>query len=355
MKIRKRLQQGFSLVELMIATLVGLILTYSVLQIYLAQSQLYKASNSQDLIQSIENAITNLLIPMIRSAGFAGCGSITTGVSNLNAGGPRPLGILSTTPTLIMGYNGSGASYTITQSNPPNSTNASNWSPTLDSTLVGNVQQGSDVLVILGSTPDSYPAGITTIDPGSSSFTVQSTSGMTITSGMFGAVSDCGKTVVFQITGASGATITHNSGTGALQNANSAFPVDFQIGSQFVPIQQTAFFVGQGLGGQSALMRASLVGNSWSVQPLVPGVEIMKVQYGIGANGVITRYVSANAVTNWAQVYAVRLGFLIAGQMGSGSLTTTQYNVLNTLITVPNDNRLRHVFELTINLRNAVS
>lgn len=87
MNINYRLQQGFSLVELMIATLVGLILTYSILQIYLAQTQLYKASNSQDLIQSTENAISNLLIPTIRSAGFAGCGSIITALSSLNAGG----------------------------------------------------------------------------------------------------------------------------------------------------------------------------------------------------------------------------------------------------------------------------
>ncbi|CZH08946.1 Tfp pilus assembly protein PilW [Legionella pneumophila] len=355
MNINYRLQQGFSLVELMIATLVGLILTYSILQIYLAQTQLYKASNSQDLIQSTENAISNLLIPMIRSAGFAGCGSIITAVSILNAGGPRPLGILNTTPTILMGYNGSGASFTITQSNPANSTNASHWSPALDSTLVGNAQQGSDVLVVLGSTSDSYPTGITTIDPGSNTFVVQGTSGMSLTSGMFGAVSDCGKTVIFQITGVAGTTITHDAGAGVLQNASSAFPVNFQTGSQFIPIQQTAFFVGQGQGGQSALMRASLVGNSWTIQPLVPGVEIMKVQYGIGNNGVITRYVSANAVTDWAQVYAIRLGFLIAGQPGSGSLTTRQYNVLDTQITVPADNRLRHVFELTINLRNSIS
>lgn len=262
MNINYRLQQGFSLVELMIATLVGLILTYSILQIYLAQTQLYKASNSQDLIQSTENAISNLLIPVIRSAGFAGCGSIITAVSSLNAGGPRPLGILNTTPTILMGYNGSGASFTITQSNPANSSNASHWSPALDSTLVGNAQQGSDVLVVLGSTSDSYPTGITTIDPGSNTFVVQGTSGMSLTSGMFGAVSDCGKTVIFQITGVAGTTITHDAGAGVLQNASSAFPVNFQTGSQFIPIQQTAFFVGQGQGGQSALMRASLVGNN---------------------------------------------------------------------------------------------
>lgn len=353
--MRKQYQQGFSLVELMVATLLGLLISYAVLQIYLAQSQLYKASTSQDLIQSTENALINLITPTVRSAGFCGCGTISTSVSNLNPGGPNPVGTLSTSPTLIAGYSGGTSSYTITQNNPANSSNAGSWSPSLDSTLVGNVQPGNDVLVVLGSAPDTYPMGITLIDPGSSSFTVQSTTGTSVAAGQFGAVSDCVKTVIFQITGATATTITHNSGGGVSQNNDSSFPVTFQAGAQFVQLQQTAFFVGQGQGGQSALMRATLVGNSWSIQPLVPGVEIMKVQYGIGTNGVVTRYVTANAVTNWSQVYAVRMGFLIAGRPGSGSLTTTSYTVLDTQITVPADNRLRHVFEMTIHLRNAIS
>ncbi|KTD56417.1 PilW family protein [Legionella shakespearei] len=347
-------QKGFSMVELMVASLIGLIISYAVLQIYLAQSKLYKTSSSQDLIQSSENAISNLISPIIRSAGFTGCGSISTAVSNLNVGGPAPLGTLNTNPTLIMGYNGSGTSYTLTQ-NPANSTNAASWTPSLETTLVGNVAPGSDVVIVFGSSPGSTPLAITTIDSGSNALTVQSITGATIASGQYAGVSDCVKTVIFQVTGVAGTTITHNSGGGILQNTSSSFPVSFQVGSQFVRMQQTAFFVAQGQGGQSSLMRATLTNGAWNIEQLVPGVEIMKVQYGIGTSGTITRYVSANAVTNWSQVYAVRLGFLIAGQPGSGTLNTGAYTVLDTQVTVPDDNRLRHVFEITIHLRNALS
>lgn len=349
-------QNGFSLVELMVATAIGLIISYAVLQIYLAQSQLYKASSSQDLIQSSENAIANLITPIIRSAGFTGCGNISTAVSNLNAGGPSPLGTLNTNPTMIMGYSGGGATYTITQDNPANSGNANNWTPALDATLVGNVQPGNDVLIIFGAVPGSYPIGISVIDPNSSSMTVQSTSGANINTGQFGAVSDCVKTTVFQVTGVSPSTISHASGAGVLQNSSSTFPVNFQPGAQFVSLQQTALFIGQGHGGQSSLMKATLLGNAWTITPLIPGIELMKVQYGIGSGGVITQYVSANAVTDWSLVYSVRLGFLIQGQPGSGTKSaSTSYQVLDTQVTVPVDNRLRHVFEMTINLRNALS
>ncbi|MCL9685321.1 PilW family protein [Legionella maioricensis] len=347
-------QQGFSLVELMVATVISLFISYAVLEIYLAQSQLHKVSNSQAVIQSTQNAIINLVTPIVRSTGFMGCGTLVTAISNLNAGGPNPIATLNTNPIMIIGYSGGGASFTITQDNPANDGNVGNWTPSLEPTLAGKVQKGNDVLIVLGPAPGSFPLAITTIDPGSSFLVVQS-SPATLTAGQFGAVSDCAKTVVFQITGVAGANINHNGGTGTLENSSSTFPVSFAIGSQFIPLQQTAFFVGQGAGGQSALMRATLVGNNWNIQPIVPGIEFMKVQYGIGSGGNITQYVSANAVPNWAQVYAVRIGFLIQGEVGSGTRASNQFTVLDTQVTVPADNRIRHVFEITINLRNALS
>ena len=80
----------------------------------------------------------------------------------------------------------------------------------------------------------------------------------------------------------------------------------------------------------------------------------MKIEYGIGGSGTISQYVTADAVSNWAQIYAIRIGFLIAGQIASGN-SSTQYSVLGTTVTVPNDNRLRHVYEINIDLRNARS
>lgn len=347
--------QGFSLVELMIAIVIGLLLSYAVMEIYVTQTQIYKTTNSQNLIQNTENAITNLLTPIIRSAGFLGCGSINTAISNLNGGGSNPIGSLNANPSLIMGYNANSSPITITQSNAANSSNASDWTPSLDPTLVGNIENSSDVLVVFGAVPASFPASVTAIDSTNDSFTVQSTSGVSLSAGQFAALSDCTTSLVFLITGATGSTFSHTAGTGVYANGSSTFIVNYQPGAQFIPLQQTAFFVGQGQGGQSALMRGILTSSGWTIQPLVPGVEVMKVEYGIGSNGSISQYVTADAVTNWAQVYAVRLGFLIQGQIASGTSNTTQYSVLSTTVNVPNDNRLRHVYEINIALRNAIS
>ena len=347
-------QSGFSIIELMLGATLGLILSFAIIQIYLAQTQTYKTANSQALIQSIENAITNLVTPTIRATGFAGCGTIITAVSNLNAGGPNPIGTVNTSPTMIMGYNG-GTQPISYHENSANDASASDWSPALDSSLVGSVEKNSDVLIVLGPMPGSTPLGITALSSGSTSLTLQSTPSSSLSAGQLAAISDCGKTVVFAISSASGTTVSHIAGIGPLQNASGTFPVNFQPGAVFVPLQQTAFFVAQGIGGQSSLMRATLNGTSWTIQPLVPGVEIMKVQYGIGSGGIITQYVTADAVTNWAQVYAVRIGFIIAGQTASVTATTTPLTLFNIPVTVPTDSRLRHVFEITINLRNALS
>lgn len=349
----KAYQQGFSLVELMVATLLGLIISYAVLEIYLTQSQFYKTSNSQSLILSTENALISLLAPSIRSAGFLGCGNITTAISNLNSGLPEPLGSINTNPTMIRGYNGSGANFTFTQTNPANDADSAHWTPALPSSLTGQSQQGSDVLIVLGATPGTYPIGVTQIDSGSDTVGLQSTANTSIASGQLAAISDCGKSIVFQVTSVGATSITHASGVGVMQNTSSTFPVNFPLGAQFMQLQQTAFFVSQGQGGQSTLMRGILNGSSWTIEPLVPGIEFMKVQYGIGNNGLITQYVSANAVTDWAKVYSIRIGFLIAGKIGSAT-TKTNYTVLNTTVTVPADSLLRHTFNMTIQLRNSI-
>ncbi|MFC5474694.1 PilW family protein [Paraherbaspirillum soli] len=357
MKYRQPPARGVSLVELMVAMTIGLILVAAVIGVYLAQTRTYKTTNSQASIQNAENAISALLTPTIRAAGFSGCATLVQALSNLNPGGPAPLGTLGANPSMLMGYD-AGTTLTISKDNAANDSNAGDWSPSLDASLAGNVEAGSDVLVVLGTIPGSQPVGVVTIGSGSNSLVVQNATGSGISVGQFGAVSDCLKTSVFQITAVAGNTLTHAAGSGALANTSDFLAVNYPIGSQFVPLQQIAFFVAQGQGGQSALMRATLNGATWTIQPLVPGVETMQVLYGIGSNGALTQYVTANAVVNWAQVYAVRLGFLIEGQAGSGSASSTnptQFTVLGSSVTAPADNRLRHVYEMIINLRNSTS
>lgn len=374
MKNLNKKLRGFSLIELMIAMLIGLFLVGATISVYLAQTQMSQSTTSQSTIQNAENAIAALVTPIVRSAGYVGCymPSISPPKSNLTAGGPPPLGTFNASPSMLVGYdavgtNGNGSSYAIAQDNSANDTTASDWSPALDPTLVGNTEAGSDVLVVLGAPTDAYPIWIPTPTASSSTtMTLGPGENTPLTVGQIGIVTDCLKAIIFQITAIAGSasagfTITHSAGGGAMANSVSGLGVNYQPGALFVPLQQTAIYVAQGQGDQSTLVTATYSGGAWNAQPLVPGVESMQVLYGIASNpavSAVTQYVAASAVSNWSQVSAIRLGFLIQGQAGSATTacpSPTQCTVLGTTITVPNDGRLRHVYELTIDLRNFLS
>ena len=357
--------RGFSLIELMIAMGLGIFLIGAAASVYFAQSQTYKTTTSQASIQNVENAIAGILAPAIRSAGFAGCASITNAKTNLVGGGSPPLGILSpiAKPSpFIYGYDAKGTSSvtppnaaTIVSDNPANSSALSSWLPALDANLSGHVEAGSDVLVLLGAAPASTPVNITSYVPKSTTFDIEEIGSAGV--GQIAMVSNCVGTSIFKITGIAGKTISHAVGAGTDDNSLGIIPLNFQPGSQFIPLQQTAFYVAQGTGDQATLMQAVYSNGVWTDQPLIPGVESMQVLYGIGSSGVVTQYLSADGVgSNWANVYAIRIGFLIQGQKGTGSSGTASqrtYNVLGTNVTVPADGRLRHVYELTIEMRNA--
>ena len=105
-------------------------------------------------------------------------------------------------------------------------------------------------------------------------------------------------------------------------------------------------------------------------QPIVRGVETFQVMYGLDTNAdtVADRWVSADSVTNWALVVAIRVGFVIRGAPGSGqgASATASENVLYPLgkeftgtstetglaFTPPDDGRLRRAFNATFMLRN---
>jgi type IV pilus assembly protein PilW len=358
MKSRPILQRGYTLVELMVAMSIGIILIGAVIVVYLAQTQTYKVVNSHSGIQNAENAIAALVAPAVRAAGFVGCSTIlqppTALTSNLNAGGPPPVGTQPPT-SMLFGYDASGTAgngtLSLAQLNAANSAVATQWTPNLDASLLNAVETGSDVLVLFGATPGSQPVAVTSIAAGSSTLSVQNATGLV--AGQLAAVSDCGKTTLFNITGVAGTTLTHAAAAGAQANAVATFPVNYNS-PLLVPMQQTAIYVAQGQAGQSVLMLATYSSGAWTALPLVPGVDTMQVLYGTGAQGMVSQYVPASAGLNWSSVYSVRLAFLIEGQTGSaGAGNPTQFTVLGTTVNVPQDTRLRRIYEMTVKLRNA--
>jgi len=397
--------RGFTLVEVMVALAIGLIVLAGLATVFIAQRQVYSTASSQGAIQNADNALSAILSPAIRGAGFTGCGTLATSRSEL-------VFSTATTPWVfspgdfsapVFGYDASGTgvsgigagSVTYTTLNAANSTSANDWNPALDASLLsgsGFAEKGSDILILNGEVPGTHPLGVPTVNqaaaPNSftvynpaSSATAQSPIQFTDMNGQpinvqvtAVAISDCAKSSVFipvmTTTASTGSIIPNPVQVAASGNKGVQVNPIYQSGTQFVPLQQVAYFVGHGDGNQSALFQATLVNGVWSSQQLVPGIDNMQVLYGVGVGGNSTQYLSADQVqalqanpppgvvslpfNPWTIVNSIRIGFLIEGGQGSAAVGSnpTVWNVLGTQVTVPADTRLRHVYVMTVNLRN---
>ncbi len=345
---------GFGLVELMIAMALGLLVLAGVLVIFLAQRQAYQNATSQALIQDADNALSAFITPVIRGAGFMGCGTIGNGVVTYVSTRNTPLTF--DTSSAIKGFEASSMPTAIVDGAANDST-ASDWTPALDASFltpaVGGVEQGSDVLTLVGAPPGAAPVGM--ISFGAGLIKVNDSSGITNARQMV-ALSDCGKSSIFEINPAASNNLAYTMGP----NGTPAYP----SGSQVIPIQQTAFFVAKRKNSdQSALFEGvmtipsggSAANATWAISEIVPDVINMQVLYGVGVQGQTAQYVDASAVTNWNAVTTVRLGFLIEGNSASTTAATNQtsFKLFNTTLKVPADSRLRHTYYMTVNLRNA--
>lgn len=400
-------RRGFTLVEFMVAIAIGLVVLAGIATVFIAQRQVVSSSSAQGAIQNAGNAISTILSPALRGAGFTGCGTLQTTKSIVGYSTAATPWIFSrgNFSAPVFGFDAAGTSaggsYTLTGLNPGNDATASDWSPALTGGLAGNSEKGSDILVINGEIPGTHPMGVPTVDQSSvpNTFTVynapspasagsvsptaspiqlEDANGNALSVPVTAvAVSDCAKSSIFVPALASSTQIINPVTVGAIGtlgtgNTSTQIQPVYQDGVQLAPMQQVAYFVGQGHGGQSALYQATLVQGQWDVQELVPGVDDMQILYGVGVNGQTTQYLSADKVAAlqssppsgvtslpfnpWSIVNSVRIGFLIEGGLGSappGGDNPTSWSVLGTTIHVPADTRLRHVYTLTVNLRNS--
>jgi type IV pilus assembly protein PilW len=112
--------------------------------------------------------------------------------------------------------------------------------------------------------------------------------------------------------------------------------------------------------GLPSLRRKSLaIGPAFVDQEVIPGVEDMQVQFGIdptGLNGTATRYVNPDDVIPAAsQVVSVRVWLMIrADQPEVGFTDNRVYNYGNRVNYTPNDGFRRVLFTRTIQVRNSL-
>ena len=371
--------KGLSLIELMIALLIGIILLLGVVQIFSASRTAYQLSEGLARTQENGRFAMDYLQRDIRMVGHFGCVNDqarlqTAGVLNSH---------LDTSVAPQLDFARSIQGFEATNTGPTQTVNLASpttgWSPALTgqfaflSTL--NPRAGSDIILVRFLAGDGVPVtgiGATQLTVASAKWDVLTQNGVA-SPALFG-VADCSFADIFQAT-----SVT--SGTGvvtATVSGLNATAVDFTGRYTASPAgpamlhraDAMAYYVGTGAGGGPALFRTrfTTTGGGAAVttltEELVEGVENMQLLYGRDQSsdlnaltGNTTQQDTANTLaateTEWRRVNLVQVGLLVRSPDPSAAAApTVAPRALGTLFTLPADGRYRSSYEATVAMRN---
>ena len=331
-------EQGFSLVEFMIAMTIGLIILGGVGYMYMESRQSFRSMDNLSRMQESARYALEIISRDIRMAGYRGCASSTGTFFNT---------LVNKTTTAynfgvpINGYDASAAA----------------WSPALPSDTGGlsglSLLAGTDAIILRSA----FGGGTTVTDqPGNSSADLKVTAPHNLADNDILLVTNCTAATVFQATEVNGGglNVVHNTGVGTPGNSTKDLGQVYKNG-EIIKMQSKSYFIRNGASGRPALWQFDNYKPAAGDNPaeIAEGVENMQIQYGIDANldGIIESYSAANAVADWNQVAAVRISLLVASNDDNIATSKQVYTYNGASVTAP-DLRLRQAFTATISVRN---
>ena len=357
----KKYKQGFTIVELMIALVLGLLLTTGITKVYLTTKDTYNLSENLARMQENSRFSMGVLTQDIRMAGFMPC-RLTGNMANT----------INSTESFFDFFNQSIIGYEGGVSTFPSAFPATGTNP-------GDRVAGTDAVVILRGDDEIYK--ITQHNPVSAQFKLNDLH--TLQDGDIALVCDGSDSALFQVSNvnSSNVTIVHNTGVavspgncsvsmggdGDCSNITGLVAHTYGPGSQLVKFKAVGYYIGISVSGASySLYRRRLdvdAGTAtFASEELVDGIENMQILYGedTDSDNEPERYFTANNVTTWNNIVAAKVGLLAHTPDQTNKINDTNiYNVAgtqvadtSTAITHDGDRRIRSVFNSTVKIRN---
>lgn len=336
--------RGFSVVEIMVAMALSLLLLGGVIAIFASSRVSYETNDKISRIQENGRFALDQIVRDIRAAGYVGCARAPTYVSSsLNNADQLHWNFLEGP---VRGFQATGEE---------------TWSPELDLSLEGRTASGSDVLVLRVPRRDAEPLRIAAnMTSSTDSIEVAGTRGLA--AGDIALAYSCEAQAYFQVTAFGGGVIDHADTGGTPGNVSADINYTFRENAEVIAVHTVAYYVGPSTADPNpddthiptSLIRYTAAGG---VEELVEGVEQMQLEFGVDTNGdsVVDSYQTADNVTNWGNVFSVRVGLLVHSLQEYGTdRDERQYQVLDVPVAAPGDRRLREVFAATASFRNRV-
>lgn len=378
---RRASQHGLSLIELMIALLIGSILLLGLVQVFSASRTAYQLSQGVARVQENARFAMDYLQRDLRMVGHYGCvndqGRLQTDGSLLShlSAADNPFNFAVS----IQGYeaNGTAPDTDVNLAAP-----TAGWAPALPPYISGlNPLPGSDILMLRFLTSDGVPVtavGVDQVTVDAGKWGVLTRDGVA-NPALFG-VADCTYTDVFQAnTVAAAAGIVTTSPSGGLSTGSPDFAGRFAASpagqTMMYRAESIAYYVGTGAGGGPALFRArfSAAPGGGAVIPvaeeLVEGIENLQVVYGQdpeavdSLSGNISNFLTAETLgapttgageQGWRRVGQVKVGMVASSPEPAASVQAdgNGLRALGVIYTAPNDALYRSSYESAIALRN---
>lgn len=365
--MNKGKQSGFTIVEMMVALVLGLILFAGMVQIYLSTKRTHTITEGLSRLQESTRFSLDMIARDIRMAGFVPCGQPQTTATLVNDANTFWWSDIFQQP--IQGFEGGVSTF-------PSGPSFTNRVTSADALLI--LRGGSKVAAV-----NSYAGG---------TFAMQRSLGANwVDNGTLMIACDPRHAAFFQVGSYSNGTPSNLAvSTGGNLPGNcstdlgdpapatcsspgqSGTNYSFGDDAQLVDYKAVIYYVADSPSGDdhSLYREYLLVDGSNNIdsapEELLEGVDNMQLLYGIDLNtdGVAERYVQANEVGNWTQVVTVRIGLLLASGEGLRDATEVDietYRVANTIIgpesgsetvTHAEDRRKRYVSSTTVSVRN---
>lgn len=303
---------GFTIIELMVAMLLGLIVIAGVSSVFLANMQSYRSSTALSNVQTNARIAFELMASDMREAGLTGCNSTSGRVANVLKNGPYGGGTTAwwaNWSNAVRGYEGNQTDLAVTTGSAE-----------------GQRIAGTDSLMLIGAS--GSPQSVKSSDVANYKLTLYDAT-TSLVAGDVVIVCNPDHATVMQASAVTTGpvTVSHNVGTVIPGNFSTGlgYPTAsstvgaayiFPHNSKIFRLAAHDWFIGnsQGNNGRS-LYRITLVNTNGTIstiaQEMVRNITNMQITYHIGNS---INYVSADLVGNWAAVDAVRVTFTVKSQ-----------------------------------------
>jgi type IV pilus assembly protein PilW len=327
-------QQGFSLIEVMVAMAVGLVVSTLVVKVFMTSSATYRVADTVGALQETARVALQSIDHDVQMAGYRGCNS-----NNVNSSGPlvnvitAPTSYLNDLGTPLRGHDAGGGV----------------WTPALPAAVAGAVpapRVDSDVLIV--RVPFGAPLGLSApMVSGTSDVPLFSVAGLAVNDNVF--VADCSQTTAFRISGIVGTNLRHTAGV----NSNAALGRAFAEDAMVMRFETRAYYVAPSSRDPATESSLWMLAGAGPAVEVVEDVEGLQIQYGEDTDGdfVANVFRGAGAVVDFNAVMALQISLLLRGQRATEAQAITNY-VFDGATVVPVDRYTRRVYSATIQLRN---